>query len=435
MVIHEWRVVVLAICFVLLLVHEVVWQWWWWRLDNTDTSITECSGNQILVSNDSKTVICQPCPICSVGTTLSPPCGSILTLDTVIKCTPILTKLPRGSKRKMSTKSELRKAHSQGLQNENFISRPSLDVRDIFDTEELGDANLSEMADFNVNELLSSTSSTEDFQEKATTSSTKYSLSNTMYRWRQRRVNPKFPTSKRTVPRPIASPTIKAKNWSGQFTAPLPVPEPMNKRSANVTAGPQNININCVLGGFLGTSLAWLLLGTALVWLWFSIKRTTHSKTWNNRQSGYYRLNGTEQSEKEDEEISFSNGNVDSKNATNSSHTVTTAEFKHVKLSEIPPDLEDLLVKKLDVRCKGERLYGWQKVGAVFKIANHDLDYLKLEYKRDNGSPTSKLLCLLGISKGKTVSDLMNVLKSPKVKLPDVASVITRYIKQANKIR
>ena len=94
------------------------------------------------------------------------------------------------------------------------------------------------------------------------------------------------------------------------------------------------------------------------------------------------------------------------------------------KLSEIPPDLEYLLVKKLDVRCKGERQYGWQKVGVAFKIASDDLRYLKIEYKRDNGSPTSKLLSILGISKGKTVSDLVNVLKSPKVNLPDVASLI-----------
>ncbi len=68
-------------------------------------------------------------------------------------------------------------------------------------------------------------------------------------------------------------------------------------------------------------------------------------------------------------------------------------------------------------------------------IGSDDLEYLKIEYKRDNGSPTSKLLSILGISKGKTVSDLMNVLRSSKVKLPDVASLITRYNKAANKIQ
>ena len=98
----------------------------------------------------------------------------------------------------------------------------------------------------------------------------------------------------------------------------------------------------------------------------------------------------------------------------------------------MPPDLDNLLVKNLDVRCRGERRYGWQKVGAAFKISKDDLEYLKIEYKRDNGSPTSTLLAILG-TRGKTVSDLENVLRSPKVKLPNVASLIRRYIREANK--
>ena len=106
-----------------------------------------------------------------------------------------------------------------------------------------------------------------------------------------------------------------------------------------------------------------------------------------------------------------------------------------LNLSEIPPDLEDLLVKKLDVRRKDERLYGWQKVGAAFNVDSDDLEYLTLEYKRDNGSPTSKLLSILGISRCKTVSDLVNVLKRRKVKLLDVASLVRRYIKAANKFQ
>ena len=105
-----------------------------------------------------------------------------------------------------------------------------------------------------------------------------------------------------------------------------------------------------------------------------------------------------------------------------------------LNLSELPPDLEYLLVKTLDVRRKGERHYGWQKVGAAFKISKDDLEYLKIEYRRDNGSPTCTLLSMLG-TKGKTVSDLENVLRSPKGKLPNVASRIRRYIKEANKFQ
>ena len=78
----------------------------------------------------------------------------------------------------------------------------------------------------------------------------------------------------------------------------------------------------------------------------------------------------------------------------------------------------------MDVRYKGQHFYCWQKVGIEFKISRLDLRYLKIEYKRDNGSPTSKLLEMLGKAKGKTISDLMDVLKSPKVNRPDITTFI-----------
>ena len=83
-----------------------------------------------------------------------------------------------------------------------------------------------------------------------------------------------------------------------------------------------------------------------------------------------------------------------------------------------------MLMKKLDVHRKGERFYGWQRIGAEFKIHIDDLRYLKLEYKRDNGSPTIKLLEILGITKNKTISDLVKVLESPKVNRFDITSLI-----------
>ena len=89
----------------------------------------------------------------------------------------------------------------------------------------------------------------------------------------------------------------------------------------------------------------------------------------------------------------------------------------------LPPNLEDFLVKKLDVRRRGQR-DGWKKVGEVFNINRDDLRYLKLEYRRDNGSPTGKLLEMLGKTKNKTISDLVEVLKSPGVSRPDITSVI-----------
>jgi len=96
-------------------------------------------------------------------------------------------------------------------------------------------------------------------------------------------------------------------------------------------------------------------------------------------------------------------------------------------LLEIPPELEELLIKKLDVRRNGERLYGWQKVGTGFGIGRDDLKYLEIAYKRDAGSPTKELLDMLSCQ-GRNVSDLVNVLKSRSVNYPDVALLIKNHI-------
>lgn len=80
--------------------------------------------------------------------------------------------------------------------------------------------------------------------------------------------------------------------------------------------------------------------------------------------------------------------------------------------------IEDLLVKQLDVRRKGECAEAWQKVGTEFRIP--DLKYLENGYKRESGSPTKELLEILGCQ-GRNVADLVNVLRSPNVKYPDIA--------------
>lgn len=94
-------------------------------------------------------------------------------------------------------------------------------------------------------------------------------------------------------------------------------------------------------------------------------------------------------------------------------------------LAHLPLDLQEILIKKLDVRCKRNRFYGWKKVGEAFEIPIDDLRYLKLEYKRDTGSPTSKLLEILGITKKKTISDLVTVLEGPELRRTDISSIIT----------
>ena len=110
--------------------------------------------------------------------------------------------------------------------------------------------------------------------------------------------------------------------------------------------------------------------------------------------------------------------------------TTTRTIYSYVAgfpLSEIPADLEELLIKKLDVRRSGERLNGWQKIGTAFGIRRDDLKYLENAYKKDGGSPTKELLEKLS-SQGKSVSDLVNVLKSSNVNYPDLALLIEKHV-------
>ena len=90
-------------------------------------------------------------------------------------------------------------------------------------------------------------------------------------------------------------------------------------------------------------------------------------------------------------------------------------------------DLEDVLVKKLDVRRNGEKLCGWQKVGAEFGIERDDLKYLENAYKKDGGSPTKELLDILGCQ-GRNAADLVDVLRSPNVNRSDIALLIQQRI-------
>ena len=93
-------------------------------------------------------------------------------------------------------------------------------------------------------------------------------------------------------------------------------------------------------------------------------------------------------------------------------------------MAYLPLDLQEILKKKLDVRCGRQRSYGWKKVGEAFQIPTDDLKYLKLEYKRETGSPTLRLLEILGMNKTKTISDLVTVLEGPELRRPDISSII-----------
>lgn len=220
-----------------------------------------------------------------------------------MECKSPVTRALMGSRRKKSERkkssplNKLKKAAYHGNskddgnirpKNVNGTAWPSLDVSDhgIYEEEELEDSNLSEIAD-----LHSFLSLTHDVQGVTTVTPTKpTSLSKAFHRWRDK-VNPKFSVSKRAAPRPpIARPPAGAKTSSEQ-----PKAGQMNKGSSNFKASSQDISISCVLGGFLGTSLACLLSGLAILWLLWSLQKLR----------GWYRLNGT--AEKQDSEMEGKN--------------------------------------------------------------------------------------------------------------------------------
>ena len=74
-------------------------------------------------------------------------------------------------------------------------------------------------------------------------------------------------------------------------------------------------------------------------------------------------------------------------------------------------DFSEYLQKKLDKEQRGQR--NWYNVGIKLEVPKDDLNDLKLEYKKDHGSPTS---CLLGIlaARGEdepTVKDFLETLR------------------------
>ena len=95
-------------------------------------------------------------------------------------------------------------------------------------------------------------------------------------------------------------------------------------------------------------------------------------------------------------------------------------------LGDIPLELEDKIALKLDYRRDGERLPGWEKVGIEFQIDQDVLKNLENEFRSPGGSPTRALLRLLG-TRGVTVADLVNALKSPNVNYRNFALIIQKY--------
>lgn len=437
MAIPEWKTVLLLFAAVVLISLEVMWQWWWWRLDHIGGTNDTClPGNYNLIGNDSTTIKCQPCRTCGTGMKLSPPCGSTLTLDTIVICAPIATHATKRIPRKTYLPTKAIKLtylkHGKGTnnlqsRNGNVLTWSPLEVNDIYKTERLDDSNFSKMDDVDFEHFVLPKSSKAAIPRITSAPPRKYSLPYTIKRWEKKHDDKSLLFSSNQQQRPKG--LIQQLKRPKHFTTPYISPEVLHETSPNTTWRSQIINITYVLGGFpwaevvafVAIALIFALFVLA-VWLLYSVRHII----WKKKCRGYQKLSESEESI---EEMSYSSDNSDHINVKNSTDLSTSpVDLKGLKLSELPPDLEDILVERLDVRRKGERFYGWQEVGAAFKICRDELRHLKIEYKRENGSPTSKLLLKLGTCKCATVSDLVNVLNGRRVNRPDIASLVIQSI-------
>ena len=102
-----------------------------------------------------------------------------------------------------------------------------------------------------------------------------------------------------------------------------------------------------------------------------------------------------------------------------------------VRLSDIPLDLEDIIVKTLEVTCRGQ--YGWKKVGKVLGVNQDNLNYWE-NLKSMEKPATGQLLETIKATHPEfTIIDLMDTLRSPEVQLPEVALRIHQHLRSARR--
>lgn len=102
-----------------------------------------------------------------------------------------------------------------------------------------------------------------------------------------------------------------------------------------------------------------------------------------------------------------------------------------VRLSDISPNLEDIIVKTLEVTCSGQ--YGWKKVGKVLGVNQDNLNYWE-NLKSMEKPATGQLLETIKATHPEfTIIDLMDTLRSPEVQLPEVALRIHQHLRSARR--
>lgn len=109
----------------------------------------------------------------------------------------------------------------------------------------------------------------------------------------------------------------------------------------------------------------------------------------------------------------------------------TPSDLEIVRLSDMSPHLEDILIKILEVQYHGQ--YCWKKVGKAVGISQDDLNYWENFISLESPATEQLLETLKARRPEFTVADLICTLKSPEVQLPDVALHIHQHLQSARR--
>lgn len=197
---------------------------------------------------------------------------------------------------------------------------------------------------------------------------------------------------------------------------------PQSPKTLIPAAQTQLILPSSVLSNFVGTIAAVVLLGLIGLCMYFVYKKCVNkmSKGYKKLSSTSLKLEGGE--DDSSDELLDKEGRDELRD-----ETAAVTVLEDLNLAEIPPDLEDMLVMKLDVPHGAEsQEFGWQKVGNAAGISRCELKYYE-HLGGKNESPTKLLLDKLG-SQGRTISYLIDVLQKPRVELGNVAKTIRHRV-------
>lgn len=237
---------------------------------------------------------------------------------------------------------------------------------------------------------------------------------------------------------PVSSQMSPGENYiTFQRTVALPKEVTEVRQVTPHMEGAQNEFLNSALGSFTGTILAVIFFGLLVLFVYIlykkcvskmlkgrkKVKRTSSDPAdFHNKE--YYSVVGTLDTSERERLV-----NETTNETQDEASTATVSQ--DLNLAEIPPDLLDKLVMRLDVPQADKSItqgktFGWQTVGNEVGIPQTELKYYEHLGRHASESPTKILLDKMG-SQGKTISDLVDVLNKPKLKLGNVAETIIRH--------